>query len=153
MLLGHGMPLTGPNMHRHGHSHSRLHKPGKWRAVTFLGLLAIAVCSLLAVHPVLKGRTFSIRPTPTSRVKSYSVPDDSQIARERAIKLNLSPAGQYPINKYDLVSAMPSDQTHLPVVKGSRSWRKVYQQHHTTPAKATSMLQSGPHAHANMMPM
>ena len=152
MLLGHGMPLTGPNMHRHGHSH-RLNKPGKWRAVTFLGLLAIAVCSLLAVHPVLKGRTLSILPTPTSKVKSYSVPDDSQIARERAIKLKLSPAGQYPINKYDLVSAMPSDQTHLPVVKGSRSWRKVYQQQHTTPAKTASILLNCPHPHTEMMPM
>ncbi|DBA95033.1 TPA: hypothetical protein ACH3X1_002549 [Trebouxia sp. C0004] len=110
-------------MHRHGHS--RLNKPSKWRAVTLLGLLVVAVCSLLAVHPVLKGRTFSILATSsTSRAKFYSIPDDSQIARERAISLNLVPAGKYPISKYDLVSAMPSDETHLPVVKGSRSWRK-----------------------------
>ncbi len=108
------------------HRHSRLNKPSKWRAATLLGLLVIAICSLLAVHPVLKGRTFSILTASPSSTKTYSTPDASQIARDRAIELKLVPAGKFPINKYDLVSAMPSDQTHLPVVKGSRSWRKVF---------------------------
>ena len=127
--LNHGQPvlpdagnaLTRPDMHRH----SRSNKSSKQRSATLLVLLVIAVCSLLAVHPVLKGRTNSLLGSAKQTAKLQVIPEDSQIARERAQQLGLVPTGKFPIHKYDLVSAMPSDQTHLPVVKGSRSWRKV----------------------------
>ena len=107
------------------HRHSRLNKPSsKGRAATVLAVVVIAVCTLLAVRPVIKSSTFAFRGT-SARDKTYAIADDGQIARERAIQLGLSPAGKFPISKYDLVSAMPSDQSHLPVVKGSRAWRKV----------------------------
>ena len=112
--------LTRPDMHRH----SRVNKTSKQRSALLI-LLAIAVCSLLAVHPVLKGRTNSLLGSAKQKAKLQAIPDDSQVARERAQQLGLVPTGKFPINKYDLVSAMPSDQTHLPVVKGSRFWRKV----------------------------
>ena len=109
----------------HRHSYSRLSKPSKRRSATLLVILVVAVCSLLAVYPVLKARTHPLLAPTKQKAQLQSIPDDSQIARERAIQLGLVSAGKYPISKYDLVSAMPSDQTHLPVVKGSRSWRKV----------------------------
>lgn len=121
MLPDEGFALNKPDMHRH----SRFSKPNHRRSATLLILLIIAVCSLLAVHPVLKGRTRSLVGQAKQKAKLQSRPDDNQIARERAIQLGLVPAGKHPIAKYDLVSAMPSDQTHLPVVKGSRAWRKV----------------------------
>ena len=107
------------------HRHTRINKSSKQRSATLLILLAIAVCSLLAVHPVLKSGTNSLLGPAQQKTKLQAIPDDSQSARERAQQLGLVPTGKYPISKYDLVSAMPSDQTHLPVVKGSRSWRKV----------------------------
>ena len=121
VLPDEAVALNQPDMHRH----SRFSKPNHRRSATLLILLAIAVCSLLAAHPVLKGRTRSFVGQAKQQTKLQSKPDDSQIARERAVRLGLVPAGRYPISKYDLVSAMPSDQTHLPVVKGSRAWRKV----------------------------
>ena len=119
-----GNTLTPPDMHRH----SRLNKSSKQRSATLLVLSVIAVCSLLALHPVLKGRTNSLLGPAKQKAKLQAIPDDSQTARERAQQLGLVPTGKFPISKYDLVSAMPSDQTHLPVVKGSRSWRKVCSQ-------------------------
>ena len=104
------------------HRHSRLNKPSsKGRAATLLAVAVLTVCAFLALRPAFKSRAFAFHIT--ERIQSS--PDAEQIARERAIKLNLVPAGRFPISKYDLVSAMPSDQSHLPVVKGSRSWRKV----------------------------
>lgn len=126
------------------HRHSRLSKPNSRRSATLLVIVVIAVCSLLAVHPLLKGRTRTLLGPAQQKAKLQSIPDDSQIARERAIQLGLVPAGKFPINKYDLVSAMPSDQTHLPVVKGSRSWRKVC----ITEALANIKWQSNKHIHA-----
>ena len=110
------------------HRHSRSNKFSKQRRATLLVLLVIAVCSLLAVHPLLKGRTNSLLGSVKQKTKLQAIPDDSQTARERAQQLGLVPTGKFPLNKYDLVSAMPSDQTHLPVVQGSRSWRKVWLQ-------------------------
>lgn len=107
------------------HRHSRSNRSSKKRSATLLVVLVIAVCSLLAVHPVLKARTNSLLGPAKQKAKLQAQPDDSQNARERAQQLGLVPTGKFPLNKYDLVSAMPSDQTHLPVVKGSRSWRKV----------------------------
>ena len=116
-----GNTLIRPDMHRH----SRSNRPSKKRSATLLVVVVIAVCSLLAVHPVLKARTNSLLGPAKQKAKLQAQPDDSQNARERAQQLGLVPTGKFPLNKYDLVSAMPSDQTHLPVVKGSRSWRKV----------------------------
>ena len=104
----------------------RSQKRGKLRAAVLVGLVIIGICSLLAVHPLVKGRTRSLLSAHGhSRSLSSVVTDDSQIARDRAMALGLVPKGRFPINKDDLVSAMPSDQSHLPVVKGSRAWRKV----------------------------
>ena len=127
------------------HRHSRINKTSKKRSATLLVFLAITVCSLLAVHPDLKGRTNSLLGSAKQKGKLQAIPDDSQVARERAQQLGLVPTGKFPINKCDLVSAMPSDQTHLPVVKGSRSWRKVRSKnanqaskHHTAEDSATT---------------
>lgn len=116
---------------------SKTQKRGKLRAVVLIGLLVVGVCSLLAVRPTLRGRTHSIL-SAHARAQLRTQVDDSQIARDRAIELRLVPGGKYPISKDDLVSAMPSDQSHLPVVKGSRAWRKVqkYLQHMQTPSFA-----------------
>ena len=101
-------------------------KRGKLRAAVLIGLVVIGVCSLLAVRPTLRGRTHSfLSAHAPADLSSASFSDDSQIARDRAIELGLVPKGRFPISKDDLVSAMPSDQSHLPVVKGSRAWRKV----------------------------
>ena len=122
-------------MLRHG---SKAQKRGKLPAVVLIGLLVVGVCSLLAVRPTLRGRTHGIL-SAHARAGPRSQADDSQIARDRAIELGLVPKGRYPISKDDLVSAMPSDQSHLPVVKGSRAWRKVpdYLQHVQTPSCVT----------------
>lgn len=121
MLPDAGNTLIIPDMHRH----SRLNRSSRQRSATLLIILLFAVCSLLAVRPLLKGRTHSLLGSAKQNAKLQAILDDSQKARERAQQLGLVPTGKFPINKYDLVSAMPSDQTHLPVVKGSRSWRKV----------------------------
>lgn len=103
----------------------RLNKSNKQRSATLVVIALIAICLILAVRPVVHGRTPALLRPAKQKAKLLARPDDSQLARERAMQLGLVPTGKYPITKYDLVSAMPSDQTHLPVVKGSRSWRKV----------------------------
>ena len=39
--------------------------------------------------------------------------------------LEKAEAGRFPVSREDLVVALPSDESHLPLVKASRSWRKV----------------------------
>lgn len=106
----------------------RTQKRGKLRAAVLVGLTSLAICCLLAIKPLAKGRTSCLL-SARGHVRSLAsvATDDSQNARDRAIALGLVPKGKFPINKADLVSAMPSDQSHLPVVKGSRAWRKVQQ--------------------------
>ena len=135
--------------------HSRLNKSNKQRTATLLLILLIAVCILLAVRPVVHGRTPALLGPAKQKAKLLANTDDSQLARERAMQLGLVPTGTFPISKHDLVSAMPSDQTHLPVVKGSRSWRKVCFQEKQTSRHSISvyslLLYWTPHGHTYML--
>ena len=104
----------------------RAHKRSNLRAAVIVGLVLIGICSLLAINPFTKGRTRSLLTAHGRALLTNAIArDDSQVARDQAIALGLVPKGRFPINKGDLVSAMPSDQSHLQVVKGSRAWRKV----------------------------